>query len=431
MKVLLTDASGLTARQLSTILSLKNHTVHVLSPRGITLTKTTRHVSHVHRVPPFGLDPYAWLDAALAVISNEKDKFNVLICSQEQVAVISAEIDRVRATGVAVAVPEFGALRKVMDKVSACSTLRNYGLSQPESAIITSIQDLDEKNSKFEDFIPGFVKLPIATGSTGVRRVLSIHELRATCLDWGVFEKGKEGKVLVQKEITGPLLMICGVFSRGQLVAWHSCLRAREGINGGASIKISLPLPIIQRDLERLGMELKWHGGLSLDAIMVEKGGEKELYYIDVNPRIVEPMNGLLAGVDLVSAMLGVSLATDGDEGEWWDGVVRKGKEGVVTHQLVLALLAAAYRGRGALVRELWGTVSGTGLYKGSVEELTPIEEDWWSVLVQIVLTVCLLIGGRRLAEWVSGGTVANYAVSPEGWEEISRRVDERERDKI
>ena len=430
MKILLSDASGLTACQLATILSLKNHTVHVLSPPGVAITKSTRHVSYVHLVPPFGLDPYAWLDAALAVITNEKDQFDVLICSQEQVAIISAEIDRVRTTGVAVAVPEFSALRKVIDKVSACSTLREVGLSQPESVVINSMQELDEKSFKHEAFLPGFVKLPIATGSTGVRRVLSLYALRAACLDWGVFEKGKEGKVLLQKEITGPLLMVCGIFSRGRLVAWHSCLRAREGENGGASIKISLPLPIILRDLEPLGEALKWHGGLSLDAILVEKGGVKELYYIDVNPRIVEPMNGLLAGVDLVAALLGVSLTRADKEEVWWDGVLSKGKEGVVTHQLILVLLAAARRGRGELVRELLGVVSGRGLYKGSVEELTPVEGDWWILLMLVGLVIGLLVGGKRAVEWLSGGTIKNYAVSPEGWEKICRRVDERERDK-
>jgi hypothetical protein len=435
MKILLSDASGLTSRQLATILSRAGHKVHALSPPGSVLTRLTRHVSKIHLVPPFGYDPYIWLDRALAIIASSKqsgEAFDVLICSQEQVTVISAEVERVRETGIYVAVPEFQSLRKVMDKITACSTLAEYGLSQPESMVLSSLflDDLVKLEGR-QDFFPAYVKFPIATGSTGVWRVLSISDLCAVAKKWKVFDHAEEkGKLLLQKEVKGPLLMICGIFSHGKLVAWHACLRAREGVSGGASKKVSCPLPIVERDLEKLGIGLGWHGALSADAILVDKGEEKELLFIDINPRIVEPMNGLLAGVDLVGALLDISRGSDGSETE---NEVKKrmiGEEGMQTHQLVLALLGAAKEGRFSLVKEVWMAVRGwDGYYgyKGSVEELTPIRGDWRSIFVLLGLAVLLFVGGRWMQERLSGGTIQNYAVSPEGWEEICRMQDRKE----
>ena len=428
MKILLSDASGLTARQVATILSRRGQTVHVLSPPGITLTKCTSHVSQVHRVPPFGSDPYVWLDATLSIIKNEKKKgdgegFDVLICTQEQVTILSAEVERVRETGIRIAVPDFMSLRRVMDKVSAREALREAGLRQPDSVVLSSTSELKDL-----DILPGYAKLPIATGSTGLRRVSNMQELKTVCQSWHAFAEG--GKVLLQKEVKGPLLMICGIFSHGRLLTWHACLRVREGVNGGASIKVSCPLPLAEKELETFGRRLGWHGALSIEAIIVERKGQKELYYMDINPRIVEPMNGLLAGVDIVSALVDVSFGREADV----DGERPKhGREGMTTHQLMLALLGTAKNGRIELVKEVWMAVRGLeGYYgyKGSVEELTPIEGDWWSVLVLLVMTVLLFVGGKWMVSKFTGGTIKSYAISPAGWKEICRREDEKGRKK-
>ena len=391
------------------------------------LTTLTNHVSKTHLVPPFGNDPYLWLDSALAVITSAKQKaegFDVLICSQEQVAVVSAEIDRVRATGIHVAVPDFRALRSVLDKVSASTTLSELHLKQPESVVLLSRSDVEKIGEK-GGFFPAYAKLPIATGSTGVRRISSVSDLKVVVREWKAFEQG--GQLLLQKEVKGPLLMVCGIFFRGNLVAWHAVLRAREGVSGGASKKVSCPLPIVERELSKLGRGLEWHGGLSADVFVVERGEEKELLFTDINPRIVEPVNGLLAGVDLVGALMDVSLGVGGfEEGK----EAKKGIEGVQTHQLVLALLAAAKHGRLSLVKEVWMAIRGRDGYygyKGSVEELTPAEGDWLSLLLLVGMIALLFVGGSWIADRLSGGTIKNYAVSPEGWEEICRRVDEKE----
>ena len=67
MKVLLTDGSGLTARQCATRLAAAGHVVEALSPDPLCLCRFTRHVARLHRVPAYGSDPLGWLGAALDV----------------------------------------------------------------------------------------------------------------------------------------------------------------------------------------------------------------------------------------------------------------------------------------------------------------------------------------------------------------------------
>lgn len=304
-----------------------------------------------------------------------------------------------------------------MDKVSACKALADTGLQQPGSVVLVSGMEALEQ---CEALLPAYVKTPIGTASTGVRRAGTPSELASIVADYvaqGYFENG--GKLLVQKEIQGSLIMVCGVFDYGRLKAWHACVRVREGIAGGASKKVSLPLPILGEDLQALGDLLNWHGALSLEALL-EDGRP---LYVDVNPRIVEPTNGLLAGVDLVEELLDVSLGKEVESRPPKHGI-----EGVETHQLILAMMKATEEGRVMLLVEVFKALMGLDQYRGSVEELTPLEGD---VVRSLLLLVCLflglIVGGPWTVRKVNGDTIANYALGRNGWEEILKRVDKRE----
>jgi hypothetical protein len=91
-------------------------------------------------------------------------------------------------------------------------------------------------------------------GSAGVRDARNPSQLPSIVDNYvaqGYFEN--RGELLVQKEIQGSLFMVCGVFNHGRLKAWHACVRVRGGVGGGASKKVSLPLPILGDHLQGLG----------------------------------------------------------------------------------------------------------------------------------------------------------------------------------
>jgi hypothetical protein len=159
----------------------------------------------------------------------------------------------------------------------------------------------------------------------------------------------------VQQPAAGPLVMAQSVFAAGELVAFHACERVREGTAGGASHKLGRQLPRVREHLTRLGAALGWHGALSADVILGAEGP----FFIDINPRLVEPANALASGVDLTGALLEVALT--GSSRPQPDGV-----PGVRTHQLLLAVLGAAQRGRR---RDVAGELADAMLRRGSYRD--------------------------------------------------------------
>ena len=171
MRVLLSDGTGLTARQTATLLSQAGHRVEALSPDPLCLCQFTRHVRRVHRVPAYGADPLGWLDAALAIAGRQHA--DVLFPTQEQVAVMSVAAPRLRGAGLRTAVPDFTALAAVQDKLTAYATLTRLGLPQPPATIATSRDELVSAGP-----LPVFVKTPIGTASAGICQVTMTGQLR-------------------------------------------------------------------------------------------------------------------------------------------------------------------------------------------------------------------------------------------------------------
>jgi|GraSoiStandDraft_43_1057313.scaffolds.fasta_scaffold20220_4 glutathione synthase/RimK-type ligase-like ATP-grasp enzyme len=401
MRILLSEGSGLTSRQVAGRLGALGHEVEILSSTQICLTRFTRHVRAVHLVPHFGRDPFGWFDAA-ARIAKER-RAELLFPTQEQVTVLSA---RRRRLGVATLVPPFASLKRVQDKISAFRALQALGAPQPGTIVIASADDLAQVKN-----FPAFVKRPVSTASSGVVRVKGTDELAAAARDLGL----GTNELIVQTQVDGPLAMVQAVADRGRLIAHHACLRVREGVGGGASLKESVILPEIPSLLEKLVAALEWHGGLSMDVIVTSDGP----VVIDVNPRLVEPANALAAGVDLVAAMLDLC-------GKAPAPVQPGGRAGVRTHQTLIALLGAAEQKgkRGAVLREALDAMFSRGAYAGSNEELSPLGGD---PIAAIPVAVALAATLVRPALWKKfhTGAVGPYAVTSEAWRDIVAAADE------
>ncbi len=402
MVILLSDGAGLTARQCATVLSRAGHQVEALCPQGLCLCRLTRHVRRVHRVPGIGADPFGWLEAALDIAARRHAE--VLLPVQEQVAVMSLARDRIEAAGLLTAVPDFGALARVQDKVSAFGTLTQAGLPQPPAVIAASRAELEAAGT-----LPAFVKTPVGTASAGVRLVRARAELRQLAADYerdGVFETGG---VLVQQPADGPLVMVQSVFAHGELVAFHACQRVREGAGGGASHKLGLDLPETREHISALGAALRWHGALSADVIL----GRAGVQFVDINPRLVEPVNALASGVDLVRAL--VEVACTGTSAPQ-----PPGRPGERTHQLLLAVLGAAqHGGRRQIVRELGNALTRRGDYRASREELTPGGGDPLAAL-PVVLTAAVTLVQPAAGRRFTGGSVGAYSLTPAAWHALA-----------
>lgn len=136
-----------------------------------------------------------------------------------------------------------------------------------------------------------------------------------------------------------------------------------------------------------------------------------DVFYIDVNPRIVEPMSALNSGVDLVDALLRVSAS----DMESCPEALPAGRIGADTHQLLLAMLKAGANGRMAVVREVYRTILGQESYMNSVEELTPFKGDILSFILICCLVLMMIVGGPIIAEKLSQNAVSSYALGQKG----------------
>lgn len=336
----------------------------------------------------------------------------MLLPTQEQVAVLSCAAGRLRQAGVVTAVPPFDALRQVQDKLAAAATLTRLRIPQPLSRVIATPKAF----AAWDDF-PVFLRTPIGTATSGVRRVASARELGDLASSWTAALKA--GGLLGQSPVEGRLVMIQSIFNDGELLAFHAAARVREGASGGASHKESVALPTSRDHLARLGKELAWHGALSADVILGPDGP----VFIDINPRLIEPVNALRSGVDLVATLLDVARSVPPEPQP-------TASAGVRSHQLLLAVLGSAQHDgkRRRIIGELLSALRRRDLYRDSIEELTPVQRDPLAAGLIAVTAAATII---RPQAWKSfaAGSIAAYALTPEGWSEIvDRHEHERAR---
>ena len=152
-------------------------------------------------------------------VADER-KADLLFPTQEQVTVLAA---RRKHLGCRTIVPPFASLARVQDKISAFRTLEAAGAPQPQTFVISSADDLRHVTT-----YPVFVKRPVSTASSGVRRAANAQESwprSAPRSRAGGIDRAEPG-VRAPGDGAGR----CG---QGSLVAHHACLRLREGVGGG------------------------------------------------------------------------------------------------------------------------------------------------------------------------------------------------------
>jgi biotin carboxylase len=281
------------------------------------------------------------------------------------------------APHVAVALPSFESYERAHSKAGFSEVLSELGLPQPETAFVTNPADLRKM-----DRFPFVLKTAIGTASRGIWMIHNPADLERA-----IGEVGGEAfadVLLVQALIDGPTEHAQAVFYKGHLVGMHVYRQIVRGAGGGPAMKESAQRPVVCAHLAQIGEHFGWHGALSVDYIVPPENGMP--HYIDCNPRLVEPINAMLSGLDLTNLLLRVSLGEHPPEAP-------ADREGIRTHIGLQALLGCAIRGgsRLDLLRECWRLVSHSGPYAGSQEELTPLRWDWPSVVPTIFAALWLL----------------------------------------
>ncbi len=395
-KILLSEGSSLSAREAITALGLAGHRVELVSSDPLCLGRFSRFVTRVHRAPASGADPDGYLAAVQDLVKG--NAIDALIPVHEQ-AYLFAAARKQLPPGLGIALADFEAFEQVQSKARLAELLTRLNVPQPATDIVRSANEFAKARP-----YPYFIKTSFGTASAGVWRVgddrqrdLLLQELEKN----GAFAEG----VVVQAAITGTLERTQAVFDGGRLVACHIYRQMMEGPGGGDVLKLSVIRSEVRETVERIGQALKWHGALSFDYIRDDTTATP--YFIDANPRLVEPMNAWLAGVDLPGALLQISLGKS-------PPTQVDGRAGVLTRLGLMGLMDAARRNnrRRDVLLDTALLIFNSGRYSGTREELVPL---WTDPCCGIPLGVVLarLLRAPQAAARLADSTVAAYSLTP------------------
>jgi predicted ATP-grasp superfamily ATP-dependent carboligase len=334
--------------------------------------------------------------------------YDVVLPTHEQTYLLSRFRDAV-GSRVGLAVPEFVAMERLQNKASFSRLLSELGLPQPETVIARSRDELDRSWQ-----YPFYLKLPHSTGGSGVFHIESAKALdgRLCILQREGYFNGQR-EILVQQPARGVLSTVQAVFDRGRLVGVH-CFEARRlGVGGMSTARLSADHATVRDHVTRIGAHLNWHGAFFSDYFFDAATGRPE--YIETNPRIGEPVNAMLSGVNLPELVVRIALSES-------PPAAPLGHCGVRTHNLLMILMSAAHAGQGrsALIREIREYRAGSGLYKNSEEELIRTHEDALSRLPRFWITSQLL-AYPPIARRIVAKTIENYALPESATDAIKK----------
>jgi predicted ATP-grasp superfamily ATP-dependent carboligase len=299
LRILLSEGSSLSARQTITALSQCGYILDVCDPNPLCISRFSRFVRHYYRCPAVRTDPLSYLEFVFNHLTQER--YDVLLPVHEQSFLFAKMRARLPA-GVRVALANFDAFLQVQGKVAFARLMDQLSLPQPLTHIIRTQAKLETI-----DQFPCYIKTDYSTAGQGVWRVTNITERDKVALELansGLRNGTRE--IVVQAEVPGALCQTQAVFAHGHLLAFHCTQTRGVSVGGGHAARTGVDHPLVRENLVTIGQALEWHGPLAFDYIFDDAIGHPS--YIECNPRLVEPMNATLSGVNLADLTVRVAL---------------------------------------------------------------------------------------------------------------------------
>ncbi len=399
LRILFSEGSSLSAREILNVLGPQGHHIEIADANPLCICRFSRWTKRVHPCPPSSGDPLGYLEAINRLIDS--DSFDVLLPTHEQAWLFAAAGLRLHPSAhIALAPAE--AFDRVQSKIAFAQLLDEVGLPQPRWALVKSPETLAQWQP------PYYLKTPFSTAGSGVRQVKNQSDAEAVFRSLQRTANGQT--IMVQAPAEGRYAQVQALFDHSRLVAAHTSAQTAVGIGPSAAGRESVDHPFARQEVARLGEQLRWHGGLTLDYLF----HGQEHVYIECNPRTVEPGNAVASGVDLPGLQIALSLGEHPPE-------VPPGRPGARTHSGMAMLLGTAlYNGtRRAVLQDILRLLRHQIPSPDSQEVLTPVRCDLPSVLILMVVIGQILLSPRS-AESLSRAAIRACAVPPEAIESLN-----------
>lgn len=309
MRVLLSEASSLSAREHLTVLAASGVEVEAITTEMLPIARFSRWCARLHRLPRVDADPVAHLRGVAQLM--ESQRFDALLPTHEQ-AWLYAEGRRLLPPQCPVAVSSPQAFARVQGKIGFAHLADELGLSQPRWRQVSTAAEIIEFG------LPCWLKLDHSTAGAGVAKVSTPSQAAEVVARWN------PQAMMAQDPAIGGYAQVAALFDHGRLVAAHcsAALPGTRGAGGSAAARIGVDHPQAIADVTLLGAAVGWHGGLTLDYL--HHDGVPT--YLECNARTTEPANAFASGVDL--PMLTIALS----RGDKLPDAPLIGRPGVRTH---------------------------------------------------------------------------------------------------
>ncbi len=264
LRVLLSEGSSTSAREAITVLGLAGHIVEVCDPSPVCLGRFSRFVSKFHRCPGLRDDPAGYLSFVEKLLAERP--FDVLLPIHEQGFVFARVKERFE-TRVGLALPDFESYRTAHSKAGfsrLLDELRAAAAGNANRDIAERIarcrslslrrQDLDRHREPRHLVCARRQRTRRRRCRNSARMMHS--PTRCWCRIWSRARPKKPRRY----------------FARGKLLGFHAYRQIAAGAGGGEAIKQSVRRPEVRADVATIGERLGWHGALSVDIIMPERG---------------------------------------------------------------------------------------------------------------------------------------------------------------
>lgn len=391
MRVLLSEASSLTARETLTVLGREGVDVEAVTGARAPIVRFSRWCRHLHAAPEPSVDPLGYLRRVAELLATRR--FDAVLPTHEQAWLLSVGRPLLPPAAPLV-ISTASAFDRVQGKIAFARTANALGLPQPDWSPVTSMADVAAFGT------PCWLKANHATAGRGVIRVPdpnAIGPAWATMITHGQ-------PLMAQRPAAGQYAQAAGLFGGGRLVAAHCSELVGEGAGGSAAARRGVDHPAVRQHLIDLGNELGWSGGLTLDYFHIDGVPS----YIECNPRTVEPGNAAASGVSLPSLTIALTQGDTPREPIY-------GRPDARTHSSMALMLGSVVRGEGrrTAMQVLTHGLMRRGAYRNSIEVLTPITEDPPS-LIPVAAAAGVALAGTAAADRLAADTVRAYQVTPE-----------------